>query len=402
MSDAAHMPPAEAAAQEALGRIQRRSLWIGVAGGIALLAGVALDREQFFRSYLVGYMLWVGVTLGCLAVLMLQYLSGGRWGLVTRRTLEAGSRNILLMALLFVPILLGMGRLYAWTQPGLVAHDEILRHRASYMNTDMFVARAVFYFAVWSLLALLLSRWSGQQDQEPGRDLRPRLRGWSSAGLLLYALTITLASIDWVMSLDPHWSSTIYGMLFMAGQCLSALCVAVGMVALLGRFPPLSKVVHPEVFHDLGKLVLTFVILWAYFAFSQLLIIWSGNLPEEISWYRHRWSGGWQVVGLLLVLLHFALPFALLLSRDLKRAARRLALLAGVILAMRAVDLFWLVEPNFASNHASFHLSWLDLAAPIAIGGIWMAAFVRELQKRPVLPLHDPELSLTPSAHAAD
>ncbi|HYX69247.1 MAG TPA: hypothetical protein VE825_08940 [Terriglobales bacterium] len=400
MSTFANIPPADPAAQEVLGRIQRRSLLIGGAGAVALILGAVMDREQFFRSYLVGYMLWVGVTLGCLAILMLQHLSGGRWGLAIRRTMEAGSRNIKLMALLFIPVLLGMKGLYPWVDPG---SDPILLHKAVYMNPAMFVARAIFYFVIWGMLAWLLSRWSGQQDQEPGRDLRSLLRGWSAAGLLLYAATVTLAAIDWVMSLDPHWTSTIYGMLFMAGQCLSALCVAIGMVALLARFKPLSQAVHPEIFHDLGKLVLTFVILWAYFSFSQLLIIWSGNLPEETSWYLNRWSGGWEVVGLLLVAFHFALPFALLLSRDLKRAARKLALLAGIILVMRAVDLFWLIEPNFAANHGHLRPSWMDLVAPIALGGIWMAAFLRELQQRPVLPLHDPELaSLTASEHAAD
>jgi heme/copper-type cytochrome/quinol oxidase subunit 4 len=400
MSDAVRIPPVEPAAQEVLGRIQRRSLLIGAAGAVALIIGAVTNREQFFRSYLVGYMLWVGVTLGCLAILMLQHLTGGRWGLAIRRTMEAGSRNVKLMALLFVPVLLGMKQLYPWVDPG---SDPILQHKAVYMNPSMFVARAIFYFVVWGMLAWLLSRWSGQQEQEAGRDLRIRLRGWSAAGLLLYAFTVTLASIDWVMSLDPHWSSTIYGMLFMAGQCLSALCVAIGMVALLGRYPPLSEAVHPEVFHDLGKLVLTFVILWAYFSYSQLLIIWSGNLPDEISWYLNRWSGGWEVVGFALVAFHFALPFALLLSRDLKRAARKLALLAGIILVMRAVDLFWLIEPNFAANHAHLHPSWMDLVAPIALGGLWMAAFLRELKQRPVLPLHDPELaSLTASEHAAD
>jgi len=399
MSGAAHMPPFEPAAQEALGRIQRRSLGIGAVGAIALIVGAVLDREQFFRSYLVGYMLWVGVTLGCLAILMLQHLSGGRWGLAIRRVMEAGSRNLKLMAVLFVPILLGMGKLYPWVEPG---SDPVLLHKAAYLNPTAFAARAIFYFAVWGMLAWLLSRWSGQQDQEPGRDLRSRLRGWSAAGLLLYAATVTLAAVDWVMSLDPHWTSTIYGMLFMAGQCLSALCLAVGMVALLARYQPLKQAVHPEVFHDLGKLVLTFVILWAYFSFSQLLIIWSGNLPEETSWYLNRWSGGWEAVGLLLVIFHFALPFALLLSRNLKRAARRLALLAGIILVMRAVDLFWLIEPNFAANHAHLRPSWMDLVAPIALGGIWMAAFLRELKQRPVLPLHDPELNLATSEHAAD
>ena len=399
MSATAHIPPFEPAAQEALRRVQRRSLGIGALGVAALIVGAVLDREQFFRSYLVGYMLWLGVTLGCLAILMLQHLSGGRWGLAIRRVLEAGSRNVKLMALLFVPVLLGMGSLYPWVKPG---DDPVLLHKAAYLNPSMWVARAIFYFVVWGLLAWLLSRWSGQQDQEPGRDLRSRLRGWSAAGLLLYAATVTLASIDWVMSLDPHWSSTIYGMLFMAGQCLSALCLTVGMVALLARYQPLRQVAHPEVFHDLGKLVLTFVILWAYFSFSQLLIIWSGNLPEETSWYLNRWSGGWEVVGLLLVIFHFALPFALLLSRNLKRAARRLAVLAGIILIMRAVDLFWLIEPNFAANHSHLRFSWMDLVAPIALGGLWMAAFARELKQRPVLPLHDPGLNLAASEHAAD
>lgn len=378
-----------------LGLIQKRSL---IFGGVALAlcaAGWAMNAAQFFRSYLMAYVLWMSVSLGCMAILMVQHLSGGGWGLVIRRILEAaaGPRVIPVMALLFLPIALGMSHLYIWTDPAWVAQDQLLKHhKAAYLNTGFFLGRTAFYFAAWIGMGYAFSRLSAAQDRSPDPAVQDRLQMLSGGGLLLYGLTVSFAAVDWVMSLDPHWFSTIYGILFMGGQGVSAMCFVISMGVLLVKHKPMDAVMRPEHFHDLGKLLMAFVMLWAYFAFSQFLIIWSGNLPEEIPWYLHRLHGGWQFVALGLVIFHFALPFALLLSRDLKRQARRLGKIAIVVLAMRLVDMFWMVAPNFPQAQHGFSVHWLDLAAPIGIGGIWMAAFLHQLRGRPLLPLYDPRL----------
>lgn len=386
------VPMGDFAAPPVVELIQHRSLIIGSVAAAACLAGAFANPAQFFRSYLTGYLLWLGISLGCLAILMLQHLSGGVWGFVIRRLLEAATRVFPLLALLFVPLLFGLHQLYPWADPAKVAHDELLQHKAAYLNVPGFLARAVFYFALWCSAAHLLSRWSLEQDQVPRAALRDRMQGSSAIGLLLFGLTTTFSAIDWVMSLDPHWYSTIYGMLFMAGGAVSGMALVIAMASLLARHRPMADVFAPDHFHDLGKLLLAFVMVWAYFAFSQFLIIWSGNLPEEITWYHVRLAGGWRLVGLALLFFHFVLPFLLLLSRDLKRQGRALALVAAAVLAMRYVDLYWMVAPSFPEAAAGLRFHWLDLAAPLAVGGLWLAEFLRQLKSRALVPLNDPLL----------
>lgn len=375
-------------------RVRGRALVAGAVGAVLMLIGMVLDREQFLRSYLMAYMWVLGISLGALALLMLQFLSGGFWGLVIRRILEAATRVIPLLALLFVPILLGVRVLYLWAQPEIVAADPLLQHKEGYLNVTFWTLRAVFYFAAWFLLAHLLNRWSLAHDEGTPREPEIWFQRLSGPGIVLYGFTVTFASMDWVMALDPHWFSTIFGVLFMGGQALSALGFAIAAGVLLSAHRPMQEVFQSRHLHDLGKLLLAFVMLWAYFAFSQFLIIWSANLPEEIPWYLHRLTGGYQFIALLLVVFHFAVPFALLLSRDLKRHGRRLALVAAGLLLVRLLDLFWLIAPNFAveGEHAQFALHWMDLAAPLALGGIWLWAFAGQLMRRPLVPLADARL----------
>jgi hypothetical protein len=349
-----------------------------------------LYPAQFFHAWLISYMLVAGITLGSLALVMLQHLSGGAWGLVIRRVLESATRTLPLVALLFLPLLLGLQRLYAWARPAEVAHEELLLHKRPYLNVPFFLTRALIYFAVWLALAYFLNKWSREQDAQHDPTLARRFQLLSSGGLVAYAITMTFAAIDWVMSLEPEWFSTMFGLLMIGGQALSALAFVIAVVVLLARFEPLTRVLTPSHLHDLGKLMLAFVMLWAYLSFSQFLIIWSGNLPEETPWYIRRLNGGWQYIGLALVVLHFVLPFFLLLSRDLKRHGRRLALVALLVIVMRFVDLFWLIAPAQRTGHLALH--WLDVAALIGIGGVWLGAFAWQLQKRPLLPLNDPEL----------
>jgi hypothetical protein len=363
----------------------------GAVGLVLCALGLLVDREQFFRSYLVGYMFWLGIALGSMALCMVHHMSGGAWGLVIRRIFEASSRTLPVLALLFIPIALGMHDLYPWTHADHVQHNEVLQHKSLYLNIPFFLARAMFYFAVWIVLARQLNRWSLEQDLGDVVRSTRRMQLLSGGGLVLYGLTITFASVDWVMSLNPHWYSTIFGFIFMGSQGLAALAFTIAVAVMLSRSEPMAHVYRADHFHDLGKLLLAFVMLWAYFNFSQYLIIYSGNLVEEIPYYVARTRGGWGIVALILVVFHFALPFALLLSRDLKRSGSRLMAVALGILVIRVVDLFFLVAPEFETQGFSIH--WLDIAAPIGLGGLWLWLFLTQLRQRPLLPLRDPHLA---------
>jgi len=324
---------------------------------------------------------------------MIQHITGGAWGALIRRLLEAGARTIPVMGLLFVPLAFGMKSLYPWARPELVAADELLRHKQAYLNVTFFFIRALVYFIAWSALAWRLSRLSSEQDRTGDERLIRRLVLVSAGGLLVFVLTMTFASVDWVMSLEPRWSSTIYGPLLISGQAVSAFSFAIAVVAVLARSAPsnaMTEAATPGRMHDLGKLLFTFVMVWAYFALSQFLIIWSGNLPEEIPWYLRRTRGGWQWVGLAVILLHFALPFGLLLMRRVKQDARRLLRVALLVLAMRLVDTWWMITPAFGGDGPAFH--WMDAAAAAGVGGLWVHLFCRQLARMPLLPAHDPVL----------
>jgi hypothetical protein len=388
----------------ALARLQQGGLVVGGLGLILAVVGLMVDSHQFYRSWLIGFVYCLGLSIGCLALLMLQHLSGGKWGLVSRRVFEAGSRTLPIVALMFIPVVLGMRDLYLWARPDAVQADQILQAKAPYLNVSFFIARAVIYFAVWLLCGWLLTKWSGAQDRgEIGMTAADsvRFRTVSGPGLLLLTITVTFASIDWVMSVDPHWFSTIFGLLTLASMGLSALALAILVLSLAAPVNGfLADKLSAGQFHDLGKLLLAFVMLWAYLSFSQFLIIWSGNLPEEIPWYIVRIRGAWGAVALLLVIGHFALPFLLLLSRDLKRHAHLLARVAAVVLVMRFVDILWLIAPTFgahapaeaAAGHEglSFPLHWMDFAIPLGLAGIWLFVFARLLRTRALLPVNDP------------
>ncbi len=376
---------------DGLARLGRRALVVGIAGGVLSAAGAAADPGAFLRAYLVTYLFFVGAALGCLAILMLQYVTGGAWGAAVRRPLESGAGTLPLMAVLFVPVLLGLPELYQWARPEAAA-DPLLVHKRLYLNAPFFTVRALVYFAAWTAVARALVRWSRQQDDTGDPALASRLEMLSRGGLVLLGLTMTFASVDWAMSLEPYWYSTIYGVLFMGGSVLTAFAVVIAVAAALAARQPVADVLAAERFHDLGKLLLAFVMLWAYFSLSQFLIVWSGNLPEEIPWYLRRLGQGWQWLALFLVVFHFTLPFVVLLSRDLKRRGRTLAVVALALLLARFVDVFWLVAPAVRMGPPT--LGWLDLAALAGVGGVWLGVYLRLLARAPVVPLNDPALPL--------
>jgi len=359
---------------------------IGVGALVLCVIGGFFNPEQFFRSYLFAYLFWIGVSLGSMAIFMLHQLTGGRWGAVIRRFLESATRTIPLLAMLFIPVLFGIRHIYIWTHE----HDEILRHKEIYLNIPFFIIRAVLYFGIWGGMSFFLNKWSLEQDRNATPSVAQRMQVLSGPGLVLYGLTMTFAAIDWIMSLEPHWFSTIYGLMIMTGQVLSAFAMVVIFCAMFREQEPLSGVLEPSHFKDLGNLILTFVMLWAYLSYSQLLLIWAGNLREEIPWYVHRLKTNWEWLGVILLLFHFAFPFVLLLSRGIKRNYRLLAMIAAGLIIVRFLDLFWLVKPEF--HQTGFAIHYLDVLLLIALGGIWLAYFLYQLKSRPMVPLHDPNL----------
>jgi hypothetical protein len=371
-------------------RLQRNALIVGVIGSVAAILGFVSNPEQFYRSYLIAFIYWLAFPLGSLALLMVHHLSGGGWGMPIRRIFEASARTIPFVGVLFVPVLLGMHHIFEWTHADVVAKDAILTAKQPYLNEQFFYIRFVIYFAVWTGLAYTLSGWSRKQDHEYTAGSERKFRLLSGPGLILNALCVTFASVDWMMSLDPHWFSTIFGLTFLIQHGLAALAFVILMLAMLSKTEPMAAIIKPVNLHDCGKLLLAFTMIWAYFNFSQFLIIWSANLPEDIPWYLARMDHGWQWVSLFLLLGQFFLPFFLLLSRDLKRAAGRIAKVALFILVMRYVDFFWNIAPALHREAPFVH--WLDLATLAGIGGLWVALFAWQYRAKPLLPVGDPYL----------
>jgi hypothetical protein len=370
--------------------ILKRSLKIG-AGALALcLIGAYFDRAQFFRSYLMAYVFWLGIPLGCFGLLMIHHLVGGTWGFVIQRPLESAIQTFPVMALLFLPLFFGLSDLYVWSHPDALAQDKVLQQKSGYLNPLFFSIRAVLYFSIWILVGTLLTKWSREQDRTADASLVARLQNVSGPGLVFYGLTVTFSAIDWLMSLEPRWYSTIYGMIFMVSHALVALAFVIGVAYFFSRREPLSKVIAPWVFQDLGNLLLAFVMLWAYTSFCQFLLIWVENLNKEIPWYLHRMTGGWEALAICLIVFQFALPFVLLLSRPVKRNAATLCGVAAVVGAMHFLELLWFVAPTFHPQGFSIH--WTNLVAPVGIGGIWFAAFLWHLKGWSLLPLRDPRL----------
>lgn len=398
------MPVAEMMPPALIDRLQKRALTIGILAGILSVIGAVMEPEHFYRAYLVGYMMWLGVALGSLALLMMQYLTKGNYGFVLRRQFEAASRTLPLNALYFIPLAIAMltHHVYPWAI-GLSAEDKLIPKFRMYMTPHGAIARAVVYFLLWYIMAFQLNRLGKWQDErdEPDMPRSNRYQKLSGPGMILYAFSITLAAVDWTMSLDNHWYSTMYGFIFIVGQGLIAMSFCIMLTRALNDYRPVSEIMQKQYWHDLGNLMLAMVMLFAYMSFSQFLIIWSGNLPEEIEWYLKRFRGGWGVVIVLIALLHFAVPFFLLLMKAIKRNPKTLVKIAALMFVMRYIDLYWYTMPNFPDRR-TLNPSWLDLVVPIALGGFWIAAFCRQLKQRPLYPVYDllwPEITVQHHVH---
>jgi hypothetical protein len=374
-------------------RIQRNSLVIGVIALAVSLLGLFQNATHFWQSYLFAYIFWAGLGIGSLGIFFLHNVVGGNWGVAIRRFIEAGLQTLPLIALFVIPVLFAVNTLYSWTNPEVRAHDFAVGHKAAYMNVPFFIIRTVLYFLIWLFFGYRILRMANEHDRTGNPALFKKIKGASAPALLLFVLSTTYAFIDWIMSLEPTWYSTIYGWMFTVGQVLLTFAFMIALLVLLSKREPFSSFIKPAHYHDLGNLMLAFTMLWAYMSFAQLLIIWSENLPDEIPWYVRRFSGGWGYVAWFISIFHFCIPFFLLLMRFMKKNPNYLRTLAVWMIIVRVVDVFWIVEPAFRQR--GLEVYWTDIVILIGLGGIWLAYFIRHLKARPLLVPADPRNTYT-------
>ncbi len=369
---------------------RRISVCAGIVSLVACAIGAITNPREFFVCYLFGFLFWLGIALGCSGFLMIHHLTAGKWGYPVRRLFEAAVATLPAVAILFVPVFFGLAQLYPWAIEANIS--KVSQSKLAYMNAPAFVFRTIVVFAIWILIARLLTRWSAEQDATDSVEPTKKLRKLSGPGLVIYPLTVTFAYIDWVMSMEADWYSTIFPLLICVGQMLSALAFVIILLAWRGPRTSLAEILGKDSFHDLGNLLLAFTMLWAYLAYSQLIVIWSGDLPHEISWYLHRIAGGWRWVAVALLIFHFFGPFFLLLFRSTKRNPRILVTIAAIILLTHVVDIWWMVAPSLYRE--GFHVSWMTFAALLGVGGIWFAVFLTKLESKPLIPLNDPRFAV--------
>lgn len=383
-----------------LRRTQGISLLVGAVAVVAALALALLGGNGFFQSYLFAFLFWLGLSLGCLVLLFVQHLAGGSWGALIRRPLEAGVAVLPVLALLFVPLLFGLGSIYEWTHADYLESHPIVAAKTAYLNVPFFIARAVLYFAIWIAGALFFLRMSNRQDREVERSgsLGYRMKAVSAAWIIIYVLTMTFAAVDWGMSITADWYSGIYPVILMIGQAITAISfIIVVMVLLAGSVPAINELLTAKRLQDLGNFLMAFTMFWAYVNFSQLIIIWSNNTVETNAWYVVRLNTDWAYLSAFLLVFGFFAPFAILFSRWVKRKRTALTAVALFALLVRVIDLFWILMPSFGRSGSPVTL--LDMLLLVGLGGLWLAVFARSLASRPILPLHDPRLAPDPHEH---
>jgi hypothetical protein len=381
--------------------VERIAGIIGVAGLFLCVAGYFTDHQKFFQSYLFAFLFWAGFPIGGLGVLLLNNVVGGKWGVTIRRYLEACARTLPLIIFFFLVILFGVKDIYAWATPALVAANEFLQHKQGYLNLPWFIGRSIFCFAIWYLIAMRLNKLTDEQDKTGDPGIKDKLRSFSAPALLVFVLTVTSAYVDWLLSADTQFYSTVFGGLVLIGNVQQTFAICILALIQTSSQDRFQGRVNAPILLDLGKLLFAFTIFWTYLSASQLIIIWPANLPQEITWYLDRTHGFWKFFAAFVGLTMFAIPFLALLSQDRKRDPRRLRRVTIWILVVNAIYMFWLVEPPFRSSSVStplhtspgFNVYWTDFAAFLGIGGIWVYSFIGQLRKRPLLPLKDPRIS---------
>jgi hypothetical protein len=369
-------------------RVQRNVLFVGLVALVVSLIGLFMDPAHFWQSYLFAYIFWAGLTLGCVGIFFLHNVVGGNWGVAIRRLVEAGLKTLPLLVLFAIPIFFALGTLYKWTDASYRAEHFAVGHKAAYLNPTWFIIRTLLYFAIWGFSGYRILAMANEHDRTGNPALFKRIKARSAPALLVFVLTTTLAFIDWIMSLEPDWYSTIYGWMYTVGQVLLTFSFLVAVLVLLSKREPFASFLTRQHYHDIGNLMLAFTMLWAYMSFAQFLIIWAENLPDEIPWYVRRFSGGWGYIAWTIAIFHFFVPFFLLLLRFVKKNPTRLRTLAVWIIIMKILDVFWIVEPAFRQR--GLEVYWTDLAALVGVGGVWLACFIWNLKSRPLLPARDP------------
>jgi hypothetical protein len=364
-----------------------KALIFAIAGLLISAVGYFINSQQFFYSYLTAWLFWVSIGIGGLFFVLLFHLTGTVWGVVIRRILETLMITLPWMLLLFVPILFGLHDVYHWSHSEAVAQDAILQKKSGYLNVPFFTVRTVFYFIVWFLIARTLYKKSISVDKTPNAQMRDEMKKISAPGMLIFALTTSFAAFDWMMSLDPHWYSTIYGLYFFSGSVVAVIGFLILFAIYLNKKNILKNIITAEHYHDLAKFLFGFIIFWGYMAFSQYMLIWYANIPEETIFYLHRWEGSWKIFTMALVFGHFVFPFIGLLARSSKRNLKYLRLMSFFVLVMHWIDLYWNVVPNL--HHHGIHLCWMDLTLFLGIGGLFMFIFWKYFSVNAIVPYND-------------
>jgi len=373
------------------GSLGKLAFIIGIVALIPCVIAFFVDRSQFYFSWLTAFVFWLTVAAGGLFFTMLHHLTGATWSVVLRRISEAIMTVLPYMILAAIPIFFGIHDLFHWSHAEVMAGDALLSDKAPYLNIPFFIIRTVMYFAIWTILVLILRKTSLAQDNGHTEALNKRFKKTSAPGMILFALTLTFASFDWLMSLDPHWYSTIFGVYIFSGGVVGVLCFMILVIMYLRSKNIMSDMISAEHYHDLGKLTFAFIIFWGYMAFSQYFLIWYGNIPEETTWYLHRWVGSWKAFSMIILFGHFVFPFFYLFPRAPKRKPAALVFIGIWMLVMHWVDMYWVVMPNF--HHHSAHLSWIDLVTTVAIGGLFVGLFWHKFTSCPAVPKGDPRLA---------
>ncbi len=373
-------------------KIRNVLLLVAVVGWAASAYGWAADGYNFYGSYLVNFMFWLTIGWGAAFFVAVQHITTAAWSVTVRRIMENVMITLPVMAFLFIPVAVGIPTLYEWAQPGYfdIEHNPNLQFKALFFSAPLYVARVVTYFFVWSALAVVLYQNSVAQDQGPSEEARRNLRWWSAPGVLVLTATVTMASVDWIMSLDPHWYSTIFGIYVFSGGALAFIALVTLVALALRKAGYLRETITIEHYHDLGKWMFALTVWWAYIAFSQYLLIWYADLPEETVFFKHRMEGTWIYLSALLLVGHFIVPFLALLSRAAKRNLAVLGLTAFWILVIHGMDLHWLILPSVHPHN--FHIQWLDVTTFLATGGVFGLAFWRRFRRRAMVPAGDVRL----------
>lgn len=382
-------------------RVQRSVLFVGLAALVISGVGLFTDPAHFWQSYLFAFIFWAGLALGCLGIFFLHNVVGGNWGVAIRRLVESGLQTLPLILVFAIPLFFALGVIYKWTDASYRAEHFAVGHKAVYLSQPFFIGRTLLYFAIWFFSGFTILRMANEHERTGDPALFRRIKARSAPALLVFVLTTTYAFIDWIMSLEPEWYSTIYAWMFTVGQVLLTFAFLVSVLVLLSKREPFASFLTRQHYHDIGNLILAFTMLWAYMSFAQFLIIWAENLPDEIPWYVRRFSGGWGYIAWTIAIFHFCVPFYLLLMRFVKKNPSRLRALAMWIILVRILDVFWIVVPAFRQRGLEFY--WTDLAALIGLGGIWLAFYIRNLKARPLLAARDPRdtYSLVVAGHGA-